>query len=135
MTNSLEKGRDDWLWVRDDGQTTTWTNYRSCAKGQEGDGLNIAWRQGFSRGSNSGPTHGGMGGFASSGLRDKVHFARIYGEPQDFGLLGRLDYVFIEAIARSGRTAYNFHVWKNVGGGGTKVRGKKRWYLRGQRTE
>jgi hypothetical protein len=68
-----------------------------------------------------------MGGFASSGLRDQVHFARIYGEPQDFGSLGRLDYVFVEAVGRGGgRTAYNIHVWKNNGSGGTKIRGKKR---------
>ncbi|ETS79802.1 hypothetical protein PFICI_07331 [Pestalotiopsis fici W106-1] len=115
-------GRDDWLWVRDDGQTTTWTNARSCASGREGDGLNVAWRQGFYRGASEGPTHNGMGSFASTGLRDRIHFARIFGEPQDFGLLGKLDYVFMEHVADGDRHKFNVRVWKNVGGGGTKLK-------------
>ncbi|RDW68818.1 putative esterase [Aspergillus mulundensis] len=111
-------GRDDWLWVDDVGQTTTYTNARSCQKGEEGDGLNIVWRQGYRKGASSGPTHSGMGGFGSSGLRHRVHFARVYGEPQDFGLLGRLDYIFIEKAGSS----FNMHVWKNIGAGGTKIK-------------
>tara|TARA_R110002060_G_scaffold48199_3_gene59187 strand:+ start:7515 stop:7751 length:237 start_codon:yes stop_codon:yes gene_type:complete len=47
-------GRDDWLWVSTNGATTTWTNSRSCAKGSMGDGLNVAWRQGFWNGASSG---------------------------------------------------------------------------------
>ncbi|KAL4902118.1 hypothetical protein BDW74DRAFT_187076 [Aspergillus multicolor] len=111
-------GRDDWLWLDDVGQTTTYTNARSCQKGEEGDGLNIVWRQGYRKGATSGPTHSGMGGFGSSGLQHRVHFARVYGEPQDFGLLGRLDYVFVEKVGES----FNVHVWKNIGAGGTKIK-------------
>jgi hypothetical protein len=114
-------GRDDWLWVGDDGQTTTWTNARSCASGREGDGLNVAWRQGFYRGATSGPTHNGMGS-ANTGLRDRIHFARVFGEPQSFGLLGKQDYVFIEHVEDGGRHTFNVRVWKNVGGGGTKLK-------------
>lgn len=63
-----------------------------------------------------------MGSFASSGLRDRIHFARIFGEAQDFGLLGRQDYVFMEHIeASTGKHKFNMRVWKNVGFGGTKM--------------
>jgi hypothetical protein len=119
-------GRDDWLWVDDDGATITYTNSRSCIKGQEGDGLNILWRQGFHKGQSSGPTHSGMSDFASSGLRDHVHFARVFGEPQDFGLLGRQDYVFFNKrmpADDSDGPLYEMHVWKNVGYGAAKIRG------------
>ncbi|KAI9371767.1 SGNH hydrolase-type esterase domain-containing protein [Aspergillus egyptiacus] len=122
-------GRDDWLWVDDDGQTTTYTNARSCQTGEEGDGLNIVWRPGYAKGASAGPTHYGMSGFATSGLRNRVHFARVYGEPQDFGLLGRQDYVFVD---RDDDTLgpgddmegyiYRFRVWKNKGSGGTKIK-------------
>ncbi|KAL5362439.1 hypothetical protein BJX96DRAFT_177152 [Aspergillus floccosus] len=116
-------GRDDWPWLNEVGQTTTWTNSRSCHKGQEGDGLNVAWRQGVAKGQSAGPTHYGMSGFGDKGLRDRVHFARIYGEPQDFGLLGRQDYVFMEHTEEdTGKRRFDMHVWKNVGSGATKIR-------------
>ncbi|KAL2819388.1 hypothetical protein BJX63DRAFT_428611 [Aspergillus granulosus] len=116
-------GRDDWLWVNVDGQTTTWTNSRSCDRGVEGEGLKIVWRQGFQEGKSSGPTHPGMGSFATSGLRNRVHFARIIGQPQDFGLLGRQDYAFFDIKAKeSGGYTWDLHVWKNVGHGATKIK-------------
>ncbi|KAK7991495.1 hypothetical protein PG988_000289 [Apiospora saccharicola] len=118
-------GRDDWLWVGNVGETTTWTNARSCAKGRLGDGLNVAWRQGFYRGANSGATHGGVGGFVTpteTYLRDRVHFARIFGEPQDFGLRPRRDYVFMQHTALSGgQHRFDMRVWKNIGSGSTKL--------------
>lgn len=69
-----------------------------------------------------------MSGFADSGLRGRVHFARVYGEPQDFGLLGRQDYVFIDREPLSEEDdltgyIYKLLVWKNVGSGGTKIKG------------
>ncbi|KAM5381701.1 hypothetical protein ACJZ2D_002921 [Fusarium nematophilum] len=116
-------GRDDWFWVDDVGQTTTWTNARSCQKGKEGDGLNVAWRQGFYKDKTSGPTHAGMVQFGDSGFRNRVHFARIYGEPMDFGLLGRQDYVFLQHTElSSGKHKFDMRVWKNTGMGGTKLK-------------
>ncbi|ETS78505.1 hypothetical protein PFICI_10567 [Pestalotiopsis fici W106-1] len=118
-------GRDDWLWVSDVGQTTTWTNARSCAAGVLGDGLNVAWRQGFLKGQTSGPTHMGMADFVTDTetyLRDRIHFARIFGEPQAFGLLGKQDYVFMEHVAEtSGSHTFKMRVWKNIGYGSTKL--------------
>ncbi|CAG8097452.1 unnamed protein product [Penicillium olsonii] len=115
-------GRDDWLWLDDVGKTYTYTNSRSCQKGKEGDGLNVAWRQAFQNGATSGPTHNGMSGFGDDGLRKRVHFARIFGEPQDFGLLGRQDYVFMEHVKHDGNHRFNMRVWKNTGSGSTKLR-------------
>ncbi|OQE36040.1 hypothetical protein PENCOP_c012G03701 [Penicillium coprophilum] len=115
-------GRDDWLWLDDVGQTTTYTNSRSCQQGKEGDGLNVAWRQGFAKGAGSGPTHFGMSGYGDEGLRKRIHFARVYGEPQDFGLLGRQDYVFMEHVKEDDKHRFNMRVWKNTGQGSTKLR-------------
>lgn len=74
-----------------------------------------------------------MSGYADSGLRNRVHFARVYGESQDFGLLGRQDYVFVDRDDdllnaggdddESGAYNYRFRVWKNKGSGGTKIKG------------
>ncbi|GAB1210904.1 hypothetical protein ATERTT37_000014 [Aspergillus terreus] len=119
-------GRDDWMWVDDDGATTTYTNSRSCIKGESGDGLNVVWRQGFYQDANSGPSHPGMGGiFGTSGLRDQVYFARIYGEVADFGELGRQDYVFIKKDASDENLGpiYYVYVWKSKGAGGAKIKG------------
>ncbi|KAK4198547.1 hypothetical protein QBC40DRAFT_308196 [Triangularia verruculosa] len=111
-------GRDDWLWVSDTGATTTWTNSRSCKKGKPGDGLNVAWRQGFWKGASSGPTHAGVG--ATS--RNRIHFARIYGEAA-FGLLPKADYVYLQSTKQSdGRFKFDMKVWKNTGGGSTKLK-------------
>ncbi|KAF9873870.1 hypothetical protein CkaCkLH20_08604 [Colletotrichum karsti] len=112
-------GRDDWLWVDDNGATTTWTNSRSCNKNKL-----AVWRQGFWRGATSGPTHYGVGGTAR---RSKIHFARVYNSPQDFGLLGRADYVYIEhhneTATGGGAPPHRFEVkaWRNQGSGSTKL--------------
>ena len=119
-------GRDDWLWVGDVGQTTTWTNSRSCAKGQLGNGLNVAWRQGHYQSTSSGPTHPGVGGeFGVTGIRNNIHFARIYGEPRAFGLLPNADYVYMHHTKKDGEPhKWEVHVWKNIGSGGTKLEGE-----------
>ncbi|KAL2064102.1 hypothetical protein VTL71DRAFT_4596 [Oculimacula yallundae] len=111
-------GRDDWLWVSETGATTTWTNSRSCAKGRDGDGLNVAWRQGFWNGASSGPTHAGPGATG----RDRIHFARIYGEAS-FGLLPKADYVYLQMTKQTdGRFKFDMKVWKNTGSGSTKLK-------------
>ncbi|KAJ4007802.1 hypothetical protein NW766_009607 [Fusarium irregulare] len=111
-------GRDDWLWVDDKGATTTWINSRSCKKGKLGDGLNVAWRQGFWKGASSGPTHAGVGADG----RNRIHFARIYGEAQ-FGLLPKADYVYLQSTKQpDGRFKFEMKVWKNTGGGSTKLK-------------
>ncbi|KPM44471.1 hypothetical protein AK830_g2091 [Neonectria ditissima] len=118
-------GRDDAMWVGTDGKTHTWTNSRSCKKGYVGDGLNVAWRQAFYKGASSGPTHNGMGGYVSEdepNLRSRIHFARIYGQSSVFGNLPLQDYVFLEHVKlSSGKHRFNMRVWKNTGGGGTKL--------------
>lgn len=63
--------------------------------------------------------------YGKSGLRDRVHFARIFGEPQDFGLLGRQDYVFLQHTKEDdGKHRFDMRVWKNIGSGGTKLKGE-----------
>jgi hypothetical protein len=57
-------------------------------------------------------------------LRDRIHFARIFGESEAFGLLGKEDYVFMEHIAETnGKHTFNVRVWKNVGSESTKLEG------------
>ncbi|KAK7420361.1 hypothetical protein QQX98_002784 [Neonectria punicea] len=119
-------GRDDWMWVREDGMTDTWTNSRSCLKGKEGDGLNVAWRQGFRDGykKNEHWTHFGMMDYQTNdeqNLRGRIHFARIYGTPSAFGNLGRQDYVFLQHETKKKKHVFKMRVWKNIGQGGTKV--------------
>ncbi|KAH7311380.1 hypothetical protein B0I35DRAFT_411586 [Stachybotrys elegans] len=115
--------RDDWLWVSDVGASHVHTNSRSCASGKLGDGLNIAWRASKNKGTGTNSTHIGMASYGSSGLRNRIHFARVYGQPQEFGLLGRQDYVFMEHVRlANGRHQFNMRVWKSIGRGGTKVK-------------
>ncbi|KAK0099309.1 hypothetical protein ONS96_008539 [Cadophora gregata f. sp. sojae] len=119
-------GRDDWMWVDTAGVTTTWINSRSCQKGVEGAGLNVAWRQAFLTGKTSGPTHLGMGAYLTdteTNLRGRIHFARIYGEVTKFGTLPKQDYIFMEHKAVS-TTSHQFQmrVWKNIGAGGTNLK-------------
>ncbi|MBE3047572.1 hypothetical protein IMZ48_34675, partial [Candidatus Bathyarchaeota archaeon] len=99
------------MWVERDGETTTHTNSRSCAAGKEGDGLNVAWRQGFLKGKDSGPTHEGLE-FQKDDedLRDRIHFARIYGTKPAFGNLGVQDYVFMEAVENDDKFTFKMHV-------------------------
>ncbi|KAL5341394.1 hypothetical protein BJX70DRAFT_405980 [Aspergillus crustosus] len=56
----------------------------------------------------------------------RVHFARVFGEVQDFGLLGRQDYVFFDKKMPDDDSnfgpLYEMHVWKNVGFGATKIK-------------
>lgn len=106
--------------------TDTYTNARSCAKGKEGDGLNVAWRQAFHRGHSSTQnwTHLGMMDYQTDdeqNLRDRVHFARVYGVPSAFGNLGRQDHVFLQHDKKNGKHRFQMRVWKNTGEGGTKL--------------
>ncbi|KAL2205673.1 hypothetical protein CC79DRAFT_1311155 [Sarocladium strictum] len=135
-------GRDDWMWMNIDGQTTTYTNARSCAKGREGDGLNVAWRKASFRGSGDGPTHGGIaahkhGVFKNADFRNRVHFARIFGTQPEFGNLGVKDYVLMQPdrmatddesdidgpFVNPASPPFKFavRVWRNLGSGGTKL--------------
>lgn len=106
------------------GKTFTWTNSRSCQHGEDGDGLNVAWRQGFYRGNSEGPTHFGVGQFGdgSEDWRNRIHFARIYGTKPAFGNLGVQDYVFME-VTEGDAEEFKFKVraWKNLGQGSTKL--------------
>ncbi|KAM7211830.1 hypothetical protein V8F06_012803 [Rhypophila decipiens] len=108
-------GRDDWLWVSDTGAVTTWTNSRSCVRGREGDGLNIVWRA-----ATNNPSHGGMG---TSGVRDRIHFGRVFSDPVDLGLQRKADYIFLEhSDLPDGRHEFKVKVWKNLGSGATKIK-------------
>jgi hypothetical protein len=117
-------GRDDWLWLNDYGRTTTYTNTRSCAQGKEGDGLNVAWRQGNLVGGGE-YTHLGMRDYWDFDndryMQPRIHFARIYGTKPAFGNLGMQDYVFMEHIKDGDKHHFQIRVWRNKGSGGTKV--------------
>jgi hypothetical protein len=108
------------------GATTTFTNSRSCRKGKEGDGLNVAWRQGFFKNEGTGPTHKGLPGSITSDekdLRKRIHFARVYGGSSSFGNLSLKDYVFLEHTKLSnGKHRFQMRVWRNSGGGGSKLK-------------
>jgi hypothetical protein len=65
-----------------------------------------------------------MGSFTTdseSYLRDRIHFARIYGETPVFGNLPRQDYVFMQHTKASGKHRFQMRVCKNTGGGGSKL--------------
>lgn len=117
------------MWMNTAGQTTTWTNARSCAKGREGNGLNVAWRQAFFRGQGSGATHGGVAHYRNDDddfedWRQRIHFARIYGREESFQYADQSvkDYVFMQ-VAKGNDKTFKFRVraWKNLGEGGTKL--------------
>ncbi|KAF4998528.1 hypothetical protein FDECE_11769 [Fusarium decemcellulare] len=117
-------GRDDFLWVSNDrGAVQTWTNSRSCRKGIEGNGLNVAWRQGNLRGQ-AGLTHLGVKDLADgdTSLRKRIHFARIYGTKTAFGNMYRQDYVYLKHSKVDGKHRFQMHAWKNTGTGGTKIK-------------
>ena len=114
------------MWLDVGGKTTTWTNARSCEKGKEGDGLNVAWRQAFQVGKNNGPTHEGMGLWRAdhewNDIRNRIFFARIYGTKPAFGNLGVQDYVLVEPEeVDDDEWKFKIRVWKNKGSGGTKL--------------
>lgn len=115
------QGRDDWVWIGDTGEAYTETNSRSCERGNAGagDGLNIAWRRGYWHSESSGPSHPGMG---IGGVRGRIHFARVYGIPENFGLLGRQDYVYLDHSKVGDKHKFELRVWKNLGGGATKLK-------------
>lgn len=116
------------LWLRYDGQTTTYTNTRSCEKGRYSDGMNVAWRKTSGAGDTK-YTHFGMGEFYfaqdkknKDDLQPRIFFARIYGTKPAFGNYGVQDYVFIEPVEEEkDRFKFNVRVWKNTGSSGTKV--------------
>src|SRR5687768_18253797 len=114
------------MWLDVSGKVITWTNTRSCAQGKEGDGLNVAWRQGFHAGESSGATHYGMWEWRADheydDLRSRIFFARIFGTKPAFGNLGVQDYVFVTP-EKINDDKYRFKLWvfKNKGAGGTKV--------------
>ncbi|KAM0542975.1 hypothetical protein ACHAPJ_012532 [Fusarium lateritium] len=109
--------RDDWMWVDDTGKTWTYLNNRKCSKNT----LKPQWRP--ATGDNlSGLTHAGMGEEVG---RNFIQFARVYGDPQDFGLEGRLDYIWVKKGTRqipSGQQRWSLEVWKNEGSGATKLK-------------
>ncbi|KAF6820913.1 hypothetical protein CMUS01_11464 [Colletotrichum musicola] len=116
-------GRTDWLWLNDQGQTSIYTNNRGCEKGTEGDGLKPLWREAENMKNGKGPTHPGVG---VDGARANIHFARATGVVQDFGLHMVSDYIWIEDKAYGvDQHEYTFHVWKNLGRGGTKLKGEQ----------
>lgn len=92
----------------------------------EGNGLNVAWRQGFFETEGTGPTHKGVPGYVTkdeSDLRKRVHFARVYGGSSSFGNLSLKDYVFLEHIKLSnGNHSFKMRIWKNTGGGASKLK-------------
>ncbi|KAF4975545.1 hypothetical protein FZEAL_7691 [Fusarium zealandicum] len=117
-------GRDDWIWLDDVGKGDVYTNGRSCATGKEGDGLNVAWRVGFKKGESSGPAFKGMGSYVTKEedyLRNRIHFARIYGQSTVFGNLPKQDYVFMQHTKVGKKHRFQMRVWKNTGSGGTKL--------------
>ncbi|KAF4470857.1 fg-gap repeat domain-containing [Fusarium albosuccineum] len=117
-------GRDDWVWLDDVGRGDIYTNGRSCATGKEGNGLNVAWRAGFKKGESSGPAFKGMGSYVTKDekyLRNRIHFARIFGQSTVFGNLPKQDYVFMQHTKLNGKHRFQMRVWKNAGAGGTKL--------------
>ncbi|KAK4230039.1 hypothetical protein QBC38DRAFT_62431 [Podospora fimiseda] len=108
-------GRDDWLWVGDSGEVHTYTNSRSCLRGELGDGLNIEWRA-----ATTNPIHSGMN---VPGIRDRINFARIFSDASDIGLQRRLDYVFLDHTTLSnGKHQFAVKVFRNTGSGATKIK-------------
>ncbi|KAF2825075.1 hypothetical protein CC86DRAFT_241827, partial [Ophiobolus disseminans] len=94
-------GRSDWIWVGDSGETDIYTNMRGPRS------VVPNWLHATA-------SHGGMG---KPGVRDYVHFARIY--PKD--TTGRRDYVWVEAKdAGAEQVDHYLHIWRNDGSGGTQ---------------
>ncbi|KAL5337942.1 hypothetical protein BJX70DRAFT_399210 [Aspergillus crustosus] len=95
----------------------------------EGDGLNIVWRQGVRSGESSGPTHPGMDGLDDDDIRNQIHFARVFGSAQDFGLGSRKDYVYAKAwrLGDNGFHIVDIYAFKNVGSGATKIKADNRY--------
>ncbi|EMT69780.1 hypothetical protein FOC4_g10000905 [Fusarium odoratissimum] len=57
-----------------------------------------------------------------AGVLERIHFARIYGEA-GFGLLPKVDYIYLQSTKQpNGKFKFNMRVWKNTGGGSTKLK-------------
>ncbi|GMF81315.1 unnamed protein product [Aspergillus oryzae] len=99
--------RSDWLWLDDEGKVTTYINQRGTGKGS----LAPDWRR-------IGVTHAGMG---VKGARDRIKFGQVYPH-------GGADYVYVESLENG--KSYNHHtaVWKNIGKGGTTLKGDGDFY-------
>lgn len=112
------------------GSTGTDTNSRSCKKGEEGNGLFVAWRDAVLRDGEAYITHRGVQDFVDGDTSDpndapgpdKFHFARIYGEASAYGNLPLQDYIWMKHSKKNGKHRFEMHVWKNKGQGGTKIR-------------
>ncbi len=99
------------------GQTWTYTNNRGCTKNT----LAPLWRAGINAVGGAGSTHAGMGKDVG---RNSIHFVNVYNSPGSFSLRGRADYVWVEPVTGDISRPYKLHIWKNVGAGGAKLRGK-----------
>lgn len=115
------------MFMTGSGQTTVHTNTRSCMKGKEGDGLNVAWRKARNKGSDE-YTHYGMKEWHDADhwdLREQIHFGRVYGRRSAFGNLFVKDYVFFELVENKKgdglKYTYKLRAWENTGAGGTKL--------------
>lgn len=95
--------RADWLWLDDEGKVTTYINQRGTGKGS----LAPDWRR-------IGVTHAGMG---VKGARDRIKFGQIWQG-------GGADYSWIESMENKPTWNHYTHVWKNVGKGGTTLKGE-----------
>ncbi|KAJ6057366.1 hypothetical protein N7460_000640 [Penicillium canescens] len=99
--------RADWLWLDDEGKVTTYINQRGTGKGS----LAPDWRR-------IGITHAGMG---VKGARDRIKFGQIWPG-------GGVDYSWIESMENKPTWNHYTHVWKNVGKGGTTLKGDGDFY-------
>jgi hypothetical protein len=95
--------RSDWLWLDEEGKDTTYINQRGSGKGS----LVPEWRR-------IGITHAGMG---DTSARDRIKFGQVY---QGRGA----DYVWIDSVEDGESYNHHAHVWKNVGKGGTTLKGE-----------
>jgi hypothetical protein len=84
----------------------------------------VAWLEGFLKGESSGPTHKGMAIYQTDkekNIRNRIHFARIFGHKAHFGGVPSQDYVSLQHKAlSSGWHRMTTRVWKNIGAGGSK---------------
>ncbi|KAB8256183.1 hypothetical protein BDV32DRAFT_161282 [Aspergillus pseudonomiae] len=99
--------RADWLWLDEEGKVTTYINQRGTGKGS----LAPDWRR-------IGVTHAGMG---VKGARDRIKFGQVYAK-------GGADYVWIESLQNADTYNHYTTVWKNIGSGGTTLKGDGDYY-------
>ncbi|KAH7311059.1 putative esterase [Rhexocercosporidium sp. MPI-PUGE-AT-0058] len=96
----------DWLFMTPTGQVDTFINNRGTGQGMVPDWeyVNV--------------THGGLSSFGVTNANSVVKFGRMYGT-------GKRDYIWIQAVPLVGNfaSAIQIHVWKNLGSGGTFLKG------------